>query len=176
MKIIETLTLGICDDGFVHELAVGFDKGMANILDKPIASVTWNETGFNPLAIGGKIAQPDEVVDIVCKHFGYTREQLESKSRKRELVTARHLAIYFLRHKTKMSHEDIGDLMGGRDHTTSISAVQSVCALMDSDDAVRKYAYDLSKKMEHLYNVSPPPAARHAKNVRVVYSQLKQAK
>jgi len=57
-------------------------------------------------------------------------EQLQSRSRTRNLVHARQIAMYVCRELTDLSYPQIGREFGGRDHTTVIHAYEKVAALM----------------------------------------------
>ena len=57
-------------------------------------------------------------------------EQLQSKSRTRELVHARQVGMYVCRELTDLSYPQIGKQFGGRDHTTVIHAYDKVSNLM----------------------------------------------
>ena len=62
----------------------------------------------------------DTIVDLFASHFGLTKEDLISKSRKKENVFARDMLTYSLRKYTGVPFSVIGNLLGGRDHTTII--------------------------------------------------------
>ena len=67
----------------------------------------------NPLTV-------DEILDTVCNHFSVTQTAVNSKSRKRDLVTARQVTMYLAQKYTKMPAARIGRLVGNRDHSTVI--------------------------------------------------------
>jgi chromosomal replication initiator protein len=81
---------------------------------------------------------PDEMLTEIAAYFGLTVESLRGKSRQRELVTARQVAMYVFRELTDLSYPAIARLFGGRDHTTVIHAVEKIQRLM----AERKQIYD----------------------------------
>jgi len=62
---------------------------------------------------------------------------LKGKSRKKELVYPRQVAMYFAKELTNLSLKSIGYHFGGRDHSTVIHAVQTISDLMDADDAIK---------------------------------------
>ena len=62
--------------------------------------------------------------------FGFTVEDLNGKSRRRPLVTARQVAMYVVRELTDLSYPAIAREFGGRDHTTVIHAVEKIGSLM----------------------------------------------
>ena len=64
------------------------------------------------------------VVEEVAREFAVSVEQLCGLSRRREVVQARHVAMYVLREDRELSFPVIGRALGGRDHTTVLRAVQ----------------------------------------------------
>jgi len=77
----------------------------------------------------------DKIIRIVEEHFGVTIDQLRSKTRQRRICYPRHVAMYAMYKRTTLSLSDIGAIFGGRDHTTTIHAKDSIEDLMafDSD-------------------------------------------
>ena len=70
--------------------------------------------------------------------FGFTVEEIQGKSRRRPLVTARQISMYVFRELTDLSYPAIAREFGGRDHTTVIHAVEKISALMKE----RRQIYD----------------------------------
>ena len=68
----------------------------------------------------------DDILEKVCHHFGVTTTAGNSKSRKRELVTARQVSMYLAQKYTRMPASRIGKLVGGRDHSTVIHSCTQV--------------------------------------------------
>jgi chromosomal replication initiator protein len=73
-----------------------------------------------------KRVTPRTVLSRTAKHFSFKTKELCGKSRKSELVTARHIAIYLLRKDLDLPLMKIGDLIGGRDHTSIMYAVNKI--------------------------------------------------
>lgn len=61
-----------------------------------------------------------DVVKIIAEHYGIEEEVIYEKTRRREIVRARQVAMYILREDFSVSYPLIGSKMGGRDHTTVI--------------------------------------------------------
>ncbi len=73
---------------------------------------------------------PALILAVTAERFGLDVEQLQSRSRTRNLVHARQIAMYVCRELTDLSYPQIGREFGGRDHTTVIHAYDKVAALM----------------------------------------------
>ena len=80
------------------------------------------------------------------KYFDMDVATLQSKTRKRHIVQARQLAMFFAKKFTKASLASIGSQIGRRDHATVLHACKTVDNLSFTDKQFRKYVEDLSKK------------------------------
>ncbi len=89
----------------------------------------------------------DYIQKVVCDYFDLPIELLKSKTRKREVVQARQIAMYFAKQMTKSSLATIGMHCGGKDHATVLHACKTVNNLMDTDKRFRGYVEDLRKKI-----------------------------
>jgi len=82
--------------------------------------------------------EPRHVVDVVATSFGITPEKLLGRSRTREVALPRQVAMYLLRKEGNVSLPQIGEVLGGRDHTTVIYACEKVAEMIERDDRLRK--------------------------------------
>lgn len=89
----------------------------------------------------------DYIQKVVCDYFDMPIELLKSKTRKREIVQARQLAMYFAKQLTKNSLASIGAQCGGKDHATVLHACRTVNNLADTDKRFKAYVEDLQKKL-----------------------------
>lgn len=89
----------------------------------------------------------DFIQKVVCDYFEMPIDHLKSKTRKREVVQARQIAMYFSKQLTKSSLATIGMHCGGKDHATVLHACKTVNNLMDTDKRFRSYIEDLKKKI-----------------------------
>ena len=89
----------------------------------------------------------DYIQKVVCDYFDLPMELLKSKTRKREVVQARQIAMYFSKKMTKSSLANIGMHCGGKDHATVLHACKTVNNLMDTDKRFKGYIDDLKKKI-----------------------------
>jgi chromosomal replication initiator protein len=84
---------------------------------------------------------------IVCDYFDLPLDILKSKTRKREVVQARQIAMYFSKRMTKSSLANIGAHCGGKDHATVLHACRTVTNLAETDKQFKVYLADLEKKL-----------------------------
>ena len=68
----------------------------------------------------------DDILTAVCQHYGVSQQSVFSKSRKRQFVQVRQVAMYLAQKHTKMPASRIGQLIGGRDHSTVLHSCSAV--------------------------------------------------
>ncbi len=84
---------------------------------------------------------------VVCDYFNMPVESLQTKTRKREIVQARQITMYFSKSLTKYSLASIGAQIGNKDHATVLHACKTVNNLKDTDKNFRQYVEDIEKKL-----------------------------
>ena len=85
-----------------------------------------------------KKAAPVEVVNAVCKHFSVGKRALLGEGRARPISNPRQVLMYLLRTELKLPLQEIGRIVGGRDHTTVIHAVEKITRLASNDVQIRR--------------------------------------
>lgn len=90
----------------------------------------------------------DYIQKIVCDYFNMPAEVINSKTRKREIVQARQIAMFFAKSLTKSSLATIGAQIGGKDHATVLHACKTVNNLVDTDKRFRVYIDEIEKKLK----------------------------
>ena len=120
------------------------------------------QSSFNKVEITSELAQDvvmkfvkntkrevsiDYIQKVVSDYFQMDIETLQSKTRRRHIVQARQLAMYFAKKFTKASLASIGNQIGKRDHATVLHACKTVDNLTFTDKQFRKYVEDLSQKL-----------------------------
>ena len=91
----------------------------------------------------------DYIQKIVSDYFQMNIQTLQSKTRKRHIVQARQIAMYFAKKYTKASLASIGSQIGRRDHATVLHACKTVDNLSFTDKQFRKYVDDLNQKLSN---------------------------
>ena len=90
----------------------------------------------------------DYIQKVVCDYFDMQVEILRSKTRKREIVQARQIAMYFAKTMTKTSLTSIGSQIGGKDHATVLHSCKTVNNLIETDKRFRVYIDEIEKKLK----------------------------
>ncbi|MCZ2128523.1 MAG: chromosomal replication initiator protein DnaA [Anaerolineales bacterium] len=93
--------------------------------------------------------EPAYIVDLVARKFGLTSEKLLGRDRTKDVALPRQIAMYLLREEAKISFPQIGEALGGRDHSTVMSAYDKIKEQMHSD---RRLEQDIIAIKQQLYN------------------------
>jgi len=73
-----------------------------------------------------KFLKPQDVVAITSAKYGVTVEEVKSAKRVKELVLPRQVAAYLLKNLAQLSLNQIGEILGGRDHTTILHSIKKI--------------------------------------------------
>ena len=90
----------------------------------------------------------EEIQRVTCEYLKIDEDLVRARTRKREIVQARQIAMFFSKRRTKHSLKTIGLHFGGRDHSTVIHAVQSVSDQIDTDPSFREMVEAIRKKLD----------------------------
>ncbi|RLD63257.1 MAG: chromosomal replication initiator protein DnaA [Bacteroidetes bacterium] len=90
----------------------------------------------------------DYIQKVVSDYFNIPIDMINSKTRKREIVQARQIAMFFSKKFTKSSLATIGIHCGNKDHATVLHACRTVNNLVDTDKQFRVYVDDIEKKIK----------------------------
>jgi chromosomal replication initiator protein len=83
-------------------------------------------------------ASPGEIITAVSKYFSIGKKPLLGPSRARPVARPRQILMYILRTQLSLPLQEVGRLVGGRDHTTVMHAVEKITELASSDVSIRE--------------------------------------
>ena len=92
------------------------------------------------------------IQQLVADHFEVSVDKLHSETRKRSIVIARQLAMFLAKKLTDKSLKNIGEMFGGRDHSTVIYSCKTVQDLMETDVVFKDTVAELEKKIKMSLN------------------------
>jgi len=95
----------------------------------------------------GMDLQPDDVLAEVSKTFGVSNDRILGRERTREVALPRQIAMYLMREEGGVSLPKIGEIIGGRDHTTVIYACDKVNNLMETDEQLRRQVLQIRERL-----------------------------
>ena len=90
----------------------------------------------------------DYLQKLVTEHFNVSLESLKSKTRKKEIVIARQVAMYLAKQYTNHSLKSIGEYCGGRDHSTVIHAIQAVNDMLHTEHHFKVSMEEIKRKVK----------------------------
>lgn len=99
-----------------------------------VTGTPWKPTEFTPR----RILSPEEIIRVICVFYDVSHHQITMRRRMQEVVVPRQMAMFFLKEKTTLSLKAIGNVMGGRDHTTVIHSIEVVMDRMATEETYRR--------------------------------------
>ncbi len=97
---------------------------------------------------------PDEVIRKVAESFGVALDRILSRERSREVALPRQIAMYLLRQESNISLPQIGEALGGRDHTTIMYGCDKIADLLERDDRLRRQVIDIRQQLYGPSNIT----------------------
>jgi chromosomal replication initiator protein len=89
----------------------------------------------------------EDVLKVVSDVFGVEVDRILGRDRSREVALPRQIAMYLLREEANISLPQIGEALGGRDHTTVMYACDKVADLLERDDRLRRQILDVREQI-----------------------------
>lgn len=82
---------------------------------------------------GGSVhLHADDIIKLICEYYGIKTTQIKGPKREASLVRARQVAMYLLKKELRLSYVEIGNILGGRDHTTIMYGVEKMAAFVEN--------------------------------------------
>lgn len=126
-----------------------------------LASVTPKGTEIDPETVSSilkknkptsLVLHPDTIVSTVCSYYNIKSTQLKGERRDSRLVTPRHVCMYLLKEVVGLTYVEIGNLIGGRDHSTVMHAVEKIEKLSLTSEKYREEILFIKKKLKESLN------------------------
>jgi len=108
------------------EGAVKKIKAFHELMNKPITTEMAAQVLENFYKDSIEAPTPDMIIEETAKYYNLTSDDLKGKSHARNYVMARHVSMYIIRQLTNLSLANIGQIFGGKDHTTVLNAIQKM--------------------------------------------------
>ena len=90
----------------------------------------------------------EHIIKTICAHFGIKEQVLSSKSRAKEIATARQLAMYFAKQLTDLPYKQIGIAIGNRDHSTVLYACKTVAKQIETDEKTKETVLEIENEIK----------------------------
>ncbi|GAB4497363.1 MAG: chromosomal replication initiator protein DnaA [Anaerolineales bacterium] len=91
--------------------------------------------------------EPRHILQAVADSFGIAIDRIFSRDRSKQVAISRQIAMYLLREEANLSLPQIGDLLGGRDHTTVMYGCEKVADMLERDDRLRRQVVDIREQL-----------------------------
>ncbi len=116
---------------------------LAKLYNKPITIELAQETFKDYSEPTEEAVGAEDVIDCTCKYFDVKKEDLLGKKRDKKIVEPRQICIYVISEMLPLPLTTIGEIMGGRDHTTVLHAKNKVSSLLGKDERFDKAITDI---------------------------------
>lgn len=132
-------------------------RSLEGLLLRVITQASTSPTGLTlelaQIALGNVMAEKkqhlhaDDVIDYICSYYNIKITQLKGPKRDASLVKARQVCMYLLYTDLGLTFIDIGNLLGGRDHTTIMHGVDKIRKLVDNKDKIAVDILGITKSL-----------------------------
>ncbi len=118
-------------------------------LNKEPISVSVAEQALQDIIIPGesKKVTPQLILEVVADHYQIPVEEIKSSKRKSEIVLPRHITMYLCRKLTDATLESIGNMLGGRDHSTVDNGEKTIAEKIEKDEILANTVDIIIKKI-----------------------------
>ena len=99
------------------------------------------ETALTDVAPRSAAMTPDRIISAVAQQYQIPEEDLLGPRRTRQIALPRQVAMYLIREETDTSLPKIGQVLGGRDHTTVMYGHDRISDLIERDDGLRRQVH-----------------------------------
>ena len=89
----------------------------------------------------------NDIIEKVCKHYQIDTSAIHTKTRKREVVQVRQLAMYLAKKHTDVSSGKIGQMIGNKDHATVLHACKIIKDQVEVDKAFKSEVEEIEASL-----------------------------
>ena len=156
----ERLTLDVLEriaeevDGNARDLEGALNRVLATmLLTHEAPTLAQTERILDDVQIQLSAAKPaaslpvEDIVMAVADYYGVHPEEIYGRDRSRDVSSARQVAMYIARETTDMPLQDIGEALGGRNHSTVLYSCERVEDLMKTDSQVRRQVQAITRSL-----------------------------
>jgi chromosomal replication initiator protein len=131
-------------------------RELEGALTRIIAFVNLSELPLTPKLVDSALAdflphraeiEPGQVVRKVADTFGVTMDRMLGRDRSRDVALPRQIAMYLLREEVNISLPQIGEALGGRDHTTIMYGIEKIADMLERDDRLRRQVIEIREQL-----------------------------
>ncbi|MGL5205501.1 MAG: chromosomal replication initiator protein DnaA [Metamycoplasmataceae bacterium] len=123
-----------------HEEEIGNIKYTQQVIGKIFSSLKQQKENITK----------ERIVDVVAKYYGLSRTDLQNKSRRKDIVLARHISMWLIRDILDVTYKEIGLFFKNRDHSTVLTAIEKIDSQMKMNDSIKSALKKLRQKIESI--------------------------
>nr|WP_314632087.1 chromosomal replication initiator protein DnaA [uncultured Mogibacterium sp.] len=123
---------------------ISFSEIMNNKIDLDFAKIVLKDIYRDT----DKAIAPERIRSTVASYYDIKVSDLDSKRRTAEIALARQVAMYLCRESTDFSFSKIGEIFGGRDHSTVMSNCNKIQNLYQEDELIKYDIDEINKKLK----------------------------
>lgn len=131
---------------------------MASLNNQPVTMQLAEQT-LQDYFVQSVEVTPTDIITRTATYFGLEFNDLVGSKRSHKIATARQIAMYLCREMTGLSLSSIGEIFGGRDHTTVIHAYQKISNEMAEKREIYNYVTTLSAQLKQGHTPVPATGA-----------------
>ena len=150
-KLIQALDMIAMNcKGNVRELEGAFQRVVAHaaLINNDITTDLVKKVLTDIFTVKEKEITPEKIKKTVANYFGLKTSELESAKRARNIAYPRQIAIYLIREKTNYSLNQLGDLFGGRDHTTILHSYEKIKSDIKTNGELKNTIENLERQID----------------------------
>ena len=134
-------------DGALDRLIFKADmEGKSNNVTMDIAI-----SAVSPIKGGKQLSSQiseQKIINVVADYYNLAPSELTGKNRSGQIALARHIAMYLIRNTLDIPLKKIGDMFGGKDHTTVMSGISKVDKELKTDRSLKEAVDELQKRIK----------------------------
>jgi chromosomal replication initiator protein len=120
----------------------------ANSLGMPVSKAVVRDALRDAMAMRSvRRASPDDIVAVVCQHYGVKPSDLQSARRTRSVTMPRQIAMFLVKRHTQKTLSEIGGYFGNRDHTTVLHSVRKIETELVEDGELRQLIGKIEREL-----------------------------
>lgn len=128
----------------IRELVGAFNRVVARavLIGEPI-TLTQTRHILEDMMPAQQALSPESIIHAVAAYYQLDPIELKGKSRRRSIARPRQIAMYLLREETDLSLPQIGQLLGGRDHTTIMHGYEKIAKELTQDVTLQRHLEEI---------------------------------
>ena len=133
-------------EGAINKIEWNKQKNIQNI------KYTYNIVSqmFSTISKENRSITPEKIIDIIAKYYKLSKSEIQGKSRRQEIVLARHISMWMIRNITNLTYKEIGKLFKDRDHSTVMSSIEKIDYQLKINETVKDALKNIKEKIQQL--------------------------